>query len=99
MSIITRTRRRDKATTYHVKYRVRELAGREVTEMVGSVPDGAGQRAHDRMRNKADSLFHQRHIEMDNGTWVHPKDARPKPSLTLGKLVEKFLKDYESRSL
>lgn len=98
-SVFTRVRKRDGATVYYYRYRAPGRRFRpQVTEKAGAVKKDGTRRAHNIMAARAATLLEERRIEIDNGTWVHPQERRPAPTITLRQLVDRFLKEYEPRS-
>ena len=94
MAVVTRTRKRDGATVYYAKYRV---GRRQITEKVGAVKAGDLLKVHDRMKARAVNRDHKRQLEVENGTWVDPRKRKiPQPSFR--QLVDRFLRDYRTRS-
>lgn len=94
MAVIVRRRKRDEVTVFYAKY---YAEGRQVTEKVATVPAKARKVEFDRARTKAQAVDHQRRVEVENGTWKHPRERRA-ARLTFAEVVERFLRDYKPRS-
>jgi len=94
MAIFSQSRKKDGAEVFFVKY---WAEGRQVTEKVGAVDKEALKRDRERMRVKALGVDQERRLQVENGTWVHPKERRG-PSLSFDALVARFLKEYRPRS-
>ncbi len=94
MAVMKRTRARDGATLYYAQFIGPD--GIKKTERVATLKRSATQKEHRAAVNKARSRADDRHVEVENGTWVDQHRTKRGSAITFGELLDEFLMTYRS---